>query len=209
MPWNEHYEINGKPFCFTTLEGPPGILLSVDVLKTLSAEELVELQEWARKYSDERYAIGLAHEAHWHTSYLTESDLRMVIGSETATDDERDTAREALTFLLRGEHYPPPAKQKPRRRKTPGHVYLIVAENGLHKIGRAKRIDERVTHLGIKVPMQIDLVHSIESTDYVWAETFLHDRFHDKREHGEWFDLDVQDVQYICSLDRLDPTGAV
>ena len=204
MPWNQSYRMDEVKFCFTTLLGPPGILFEIEQLLELTSEDLQKIQEWASENAEELYAIGFAGEYGWDTQYVDAEKLRVILNSKTATDFERQKAGEALEFVLRGEEYPPRIEEKPIKRKQLGYVYLLVAENGLHKIGRAKRLNDRVTQLAVKFPMKIKLVHSIMSDDYIQAEIYLHERFASRRVHGEWFDLSAADIAYICGIEKID-----
>ncbi len=90
--------------------------------------------------------------------------------------------------------------QQQQKKQKVGYVYLVAADNGLHKIGRSINVDKRVTEFGIKLPMKTWLVHSFKSNKYDHAEAYLHQVFAEKRSHGEWFNLTQEDVDYICSI---------
>ena len=91
-------------------------------------------------------------------------------------------------------------KPKQTTCKAKGYVYLIVTENGLYKIGKAKDIEQRLHPFGVNFPMKWNLIHSFSSEDYGVAEKLLHEKFCEKRKVGEWFELDNQDVEYITSI---------
>jgi hypothetical protein len=98
---------------------------------------------------------------------------------------------------------PPPAQPMPKYGSMrPGVVYLLRADNGYHKIGRAKCLTPRVTQIGIQVPMHIELAYHFEADDCVLAEAHLHERFAAKRVKGEWFDLSPEEVEWICGIAR-------
>jgi len=81
-----------------------------------------------------------------------------------------------------------------------GFVYLIRAENGLYKIGKAKNISKRLQPFSVNFPMKWEIVHSFQSENYSAAEIDLHRKFASKRDIGEWFKLSPADVQYITSI---------
>lgn len=81
-----------------------------------------------------------------------------------------------------------------------GFVYLILAENGLYKIGKARSLKSRLKPFSVHFPMKWDLVYSFYSKNYNTAEASLHERFKDKRDIGEWFKLSDSDVEYIKSI---------
>lgn len=83
-----------------------------------------------------------------------------------------------------------------------GYVYLLGAPD-FYKIGRAKNVDSRVKQLGIQLPWEIDLVHTIPCEDYISAERKLHRKFSDRRANGEWFMLTPDDVKWIKSIYRM------
>jgi hypothetical protein len=85
-----------------------------------------------------------------------------------------------------------------------GYVYLVQSVTGYYKIGRAKDPRKRTKTFGVKLPFEIELAHIIACADYLQAESYLHEKFADKRANGEWFLLSEGDVVYIKSLERLD-----
>lgn len=90
--------------------------------------------------------------------------------------------------------------KKQKTKKFSGYVYLILAENGLYKIGRAKSVSTRLKPFEVSFPMSWKLVYSFYSDDYIVSESDLHKRFESKRKVGEWFELDEKDVEYIKSI---------
>lgn len=81
-----------------------------------------------------------------------------------------------------------------------GWVYLIEAENGLYKIGRSDNIEARFAELVCQSPVKLWLTHTIYCTDYKRAESWLHQQFHKKRDHGEWFWLSGDEVEWLIEL---------
>ena len=81
-----------------------------------------------------------------------------------------------------------------------GYVYVLQADNGLCKIGKAKVLDKRVEQLEVQLPYDLELLVSIETDDRDSLEKELHEKFADKRKKGEWFDLTKEDIAYIKGL---------
>ena len=81
-----------------------------------------------------------------------------------------------------------------------GFIYLIRAENGLYKIGKTKDLEKRIKPFHVDFPMKWEMVYSFQSPDYGLAESFLHIRFSEKRDVGEWFRLSNEDIIFIMSL---------
>jgi hypothetical protein len=91
-------------------------------------------------------------------------------------------------------------QRKGNRKSAIGFIYLIRAENGLYKIGKAKNVSTRMQPFSVSFPMKWDLVYSFQANDYNYAEALLHQRYANKRDVGEWFKLSIDDVEYIKSL---------
>lgn len=101
---------------------------------------------------------------------------------------------------LRNLHKP---KDTPTKRQSPktGYVYLLRSKNGDHyKIGKASDPKSRTKTIGIKLPFEVELIHTIHCKDYTAAEEKLHIRFEQKRVNGEWFALSLEDVEWIKSI---------
>lgn len=90
---------------------------------------------------------------------------------------------------------------KKKEKIKPGFIYLIGAENGLCKIGKAQDINVRMKTFGQIIPMNWELLYSFRSNDYTKAENYLHKKYKDKRKIGEWFALSSEDVDYIMSIE--------
>ena len=86
------------------------------------------------------------------------------------------------------------------RKLVSGIVYLIAAENGLYKIGKAINLGKRFRTFSVHFPMKWKMIHSFRSRDYTAAEAALHEMYKDKRDVGEWFRLSNDDVAYIKTL---------
>lgn len=86
------------------------------------------------------------------------------------------------------------------RKDNSGYVYLLRADNGLCKIGKAKVVNDRVRQLEISLPYDLELVSELYAEDCTETEANLHRRFAKKRIKGEWFKLDETDIEYIKEL---------
>lgn len=81
-----------------------------------------------------------------------------------------------------------------------GFVYLIKAENGLYKIGKTKNVSKRMQPFSVSFPMKWELIHYFQSLNYTAAEQALHKKYADKRNTGEWFELQPEDAAYIIGV---------
>lgn len=114
--------------------------------------------------------------------------LEMLQGYEA---DEVERQR----LIAEGSVAPTPMdKVAPSRR---GRVYLLRAENGLHKIGRTANPSDRLKTFSVKLPFQVQFEHLIETNDMYALESKLHKLFAEKNIAGEWFELSPEDVLYI------------
>lgn len=85
-----------------------------------------------------------------------------------------------------------------------GYVYLICdPSNDTFKIGVTKKLDieERVRKLQTGNSTEL-FIRSYYKCEYPFRlEKLLHTKFHDKREVGEWFSLNIYDIinfKQIC-----------
>ncbi len=85
-----------------------------------------------------------------------------------------------------------------------GYVYLLRADK-YYKIGRTNCLDRRMKDIKLQLPFPVERIFSIETSDMVWAETYLHQHFAKFRKNGEWFELGAEDVKWILSLTKLEP----
>lgn len=111
-----------------------------------------------------------------------------------------------------------PKYEKPKERKKPkeeieiietvkddrriyrGYIYLMQADNGLYKIGRARNIQSRLQGLNREIPIKVECIHFFATKNYIAAEKFLHNKYADQRIKYEWFSLDDDMVEEIKRL---------
>jgi hypothetical protein len=94
---------------------------------------------------------------------------------------------------------------KPQRNKQKGFIYLVkaITPDTHYKIGLSKDPVTRIDNMGIKLPFPIEPIHTFKTNDMHVIETYLHQKYANKRLNGEWFELSEQDVADICAVEVL------
>src|ERR1035441_13590 len=82
-----------------------------------------------------------------------------------------------------------------RKSKPTGYVYLVKSGK-LYKIGYSENHWRRKSELHKQTSEGITEVHTISAIDDApGIERYWHERFKEKRQHGEWFDLSAEDIR--------------
>lgn len=81
--------------------------------------------------------------------------------------------------------------------KRIGFVYVVNAETGLTKIGKAFRPVRRFTELRTHSPAELWLLAVIPTTDAYRVEHALHAQFSKSRVRGEWFRLHCRTLAWL------------
>jgi len=92
----------------------------------------------------------------------------------------------------------------PHKVNSDGFVYLYGnMEKGLFKIGASKNPKQRVMQLNKISPYLSVLLHKIPAMNMREAERLLHIKYADKKQLGEWFELNMDDVSDILATKCL------
>lgn len=112
---------------------------------------------------------------------------------------DQETYQAALAIR---DRIPVSRKSSAKVVRTPkeGYVYLVKSVSGHYKIGKSINPHDRIRTFGVKLPFEVEIIHTIKSLQYHALEKFLHAKFDDKRVNGEWFNLSDDDVDYVKSL---------
>ena len=81
-------------------------------------------------------------------------------------------------------------------------VYLL-RSGKFYKVGYAKRVQRRLASIRCGSARPVELVLTIETTDYIALERVFHSLFRAKRHRGEWFELNAADVRIMRSYHDL------
>lgn len=178
-------------------------------LLSITPSKLTIVKKFIMENIKEILVLSTAQGTMWDAQFLSDDMLLLILNGKVSSDSDKINAKRILDTpcSYRGYRETIGANNKKTHRKQSGYVYLLSSDNGLYKIGKTTTLDERVTNVTVKVPMRIELVHSLESDDYTWAEKELHARYADKRDHGEWFRLtpdDVEEIKVISSMNNTE-----
>jgi hypothetical protein len=83
-----------------------------------------------------------------------------------------------------------------------GFVYLACSSTGHYKIGRSKSPHERVKHFDVQMPVEVKMLHFIETDDAPYLEEKLHTHYEHLNFKGEWFNLTDEDVEKLKTLSQ-------
>lgn len=78
------------------------------------------------------------------------------------------------------------------------YVYIVKAF-GYYKIGKAYDVERRISQLQTSLPIPLERVLTIQTKRH-GLECALHHRFDHKRQQGEWFSLDSNDLEWITGF---------
>lgn len=113
-----------------------------------------------------------------------------------------DEAFEDVSALLAQETLDPDSEEdvsegnfRAGKIKPSGHVYLVKSGRR-YKIGQTANRWQRMNQLDKQTSEGLDeVVHTIAAIDDApGIEKYWHERFKEKRQHGEWFDLSTEDI---------------
>jgi Meiotically Up-regulated Gene 113 (MUG113) protein len=98
---------------------------------------------------------------------------------------------------IQQENSKTPVKRIPSGRPTSvGYVYLKYSPSlRLYKIGKADHPDKRGAGISLLLPEDLLPKHQIKTDHPYLLEKYWHHRFKAKKQQGEWFDLNSQDVE--------------
>jgi len=92
-----------------------------------------------------------------------------------------------------------PIEVKKENIKINGNIYIILGESGRYKIGVSGNIKNRISSLRVSSSEKLKISHTAKVADPYKTEKELHDIFRDKNTHGEWFELNSNDLKDAIS----------
>jgi hypothetical protein len=88
-----------------------------------------------------------------------------------------------------------------------GYVYVMTGTNGLYKIGYSEDPFRREQELDARLPFEVELIAYFPSSDCKTAEATVHRCFAPRHVSGEWFDIDIGDLDKIEQIVRTTDPG--
>ncbi len=90
-------------------------------------------------------------------------------------------------------------KREQEQRTKAGTIY-IVSNGRKYKIGKTTNVMQRLKGLQTSSAEVLEVVLECEIEGYNIIEKLIHERYAHKRVSGEWFDLEVQDLEDIAKF---------
>jgi len=92
---------------------------------------------------------------------------------------------------------------------TKGYIYFLKPQNeeGPIKIGRARNIKRRISHLQTSLPYDLKLIGYIETSNYIKLENEIHRIYQTKNLKREWYNLNLIEVESIIKKHNGEITG--
>ena len=118
--------------------------------------------------------------------------------AEAFNDDNFLKIRVDDSYILRRNVDPDTASLIPQQ----GFVYVLF-DGELWKIGKALDISRRKKQIERQLGKDLELLHSIESTDYTRSEAEMHRRYKHCRVKGEWFALSSDELAEITMISHM------
>ena len=180
-----------KCSCFISAES--GVSIDTDIYG--------EIRNWCLANSRILTMLdGYAHSGHrWSPNVCDEGDSELILSSPLVSEALKEEFKQ---YLKKPFSYKPSGQKKQPQSKE-GFVYILKC-GPFYKIGLSQVVDKRVEQLATIPPFDVELLYTIETDNMYELESFLHDRFSEKRKNGEWFELKETDLEYIRGLGAQD-----
>jgi hypothetical protein len=81
--------------------------------------------------------------------------------------------------------------------ERPGFVYILKSDKGFYKIGRSSEPMNRIKTFNVRLPMHVSYEVLIKTSDMNKLESHFHTQYAHKREAGEWFRLNRNDLFWL------------
>lgn len=82
------------------------------------------------------------------------------------------------------------------------YVISLKEDNSFCKIGVTSNIERRLSEISNNTGKDLVLLNSIETDDAYFYEKQLHLKYDHCNTHGEWFQLDASDVEYLAMMSK-------
>lgn len=129
-----------------------------------------------------------------------ENNRIMCLKLATRLDDTTSKNPEIRNILAK-------AKEYGKIKSTRQYVYIF-KDGEKFKIGKTNNIARRFQDAKT-LNSNISLFHFIDTVDSYLLETKLHNYFNHKRINGEWFNLNNEDLKFICEIKNIEDVPIV
>jgi hypothetical protein len=97
-------------------------------------------------------------------------------------------------------------KRLPSPGDRPGYIYVVkMGTLPVYKIGRTKSLEDRRRIYKVLLPVRIDLICAIPTSDIAWAEAWIHNSVRHFWLNGEWFMLNDERIEWFRSIEYIKP----
>ena len=83
--------------------------------------------------------------------------------------------------------------------RNPG-VYILIASNGLCKIGQTESLYKRIASLWTTIPEEFEVYAFFPTESHIFSEETIHRLVCNRRVKGEWFALDEDDLAKVIAF---------
>lgn len=119
---------------------------------------------------------------------IAKEDLINICNAEWANEELKNRVRSELSY------------RKEMEWRGKGYVYIVESQ-GLFKIGMTGNLADRLKAFKTSLPGGMRPIRTRLVDHAGNAETFLHEKFADKRLNGEWFNLSEKDITWLKEWD--------
>jgi hypothetical protein len=167
------------------------------------AAAMIKAEEYAVDLTIIQYIFALCHST-TPIGEFEETELETIeewCGDVLEMDSWNDLGKNEAQTILQAiqtwrEWKTPPLNSSPNH----GFVYLAYCSTGHYKIGFSKQPDKRIKHFDTQMPVDVTIIHTIETDDAPELEKVLQRHYRPKRQKGEWFALEKRDVETLKAI---------
>ena len=214
MAWTKKINIGNHHFILTSLDFTAGVMVEPEE-EVIWDEDFLDDLSVAFSILPYYQLLGKIEcwKQYWNEGMTSRQfvDRVEVIDAVTALKTQKwfDVPQWVYQFEtdVRTNKEPEPRPVWERPTDKPGYIYLVKHSSGIYKIGRTENLKTRMRGLETSNPAgSIELIASFKTETARAKEADMHTIFAEKRDHGEWFNLDAKDVEQFKEIANGNPT---